>query len=776
MLAEWVLAADEQGNDVHLPADIGEWSATCELRAQIWLPPGARGEIRCDIDLPSRAEGFATNDGFWCNALVSPRAGNIWEGWRELRMSAESFYTRGIPAGWERPQSVRLAAPEGSRIRAVRLISRRVAEGPRMTDEALLDALDLEAPGMGAARQARSRGRTAEALEEAVRAMRGAGLDRTSVDLRAPDKGQPAEAAEAEEILAGRIMGHDWSGGIDWNANPVGYIEWSIRIHMLSCLTTLAHAWRRTRDERFAQGMEHIALDWMRRNPVPVGMRGCGLAWGHSLVVAIRAFGPLLDCLDALLASTSARPRTIVDLLKSLWEHAEYLLSFESFPPSNKTIAEGRTIATLGCALPELRAASGWRTRAFARLLEDMDIQVMPDGASYELTPGYQLAIADWFLEAHQVAAKFGVTLDPRYERGVRAMYAWSTLIARPDGTRPSVSDAASADSAYGEQLERPGRILGDPAATWVGSAGLDGSVPGTGSVAFPDSGYFAMRSGWDRDATFLLFEAGPYGRFHQHEDMLSFDLYARGTPFIVDPGISSYLPDPWTAFYRSTPAHNTVLVDGCPQARGSSQTVEQWVQSARERTVWRSDERSDVAVGVYDAGYAGLDAPVTHRRAVLFAKPDYFLILDELAGEGTRTYEALFHFMPFRVVVDPATHAARTVRQDASNLEVRPLTTMHVHLACGETDPVQGWVSLGRQDVPAPVAIFRKRAALPLRAGYLIVPFGADRVTAGLTAHTVRHGDRWSIDVELATGRRDRITMDWSLGRGPVLEQRVRT
>lgn len=766
--AEWTLAAEERGHETALPVDVGEWGPHAEIRAEIFLPDDARGEIRCDLELPSRAEGFAANDGYWFNALVSPRAGNIWRGWREFRMPAECFYTRGIPAGWQRPRSASLAAPEGSRIRAVRLVSRRMAQGPRMRDEAFLDAVDLDAPAMAAARRARDRGDVIEALQEAVSAIRRSEMDRRSPQLRAPAE-EPPEAAEA--VLAGRIMGQDWSAGIDWNANPVGYIEWSIRIHCLDYLSTLARAWRRTRDERFARGIERIVADWMRSNPVPVGVRAGGLAWGHSLVVAIRAFGPLLDCLDALLRWPGSGWRTIVDLLKSLWEHAEYLLAFESFPPSNKTIAEGRTIATLGCALPELRPAAEWRRRGFQRLLEDMDIQVMGDGASYELTPNYQIAIADWFMEAREVARKSGVVLDPRYEERLRAMYAWSTAVARPDGTRPSVSDAGSADAAYGELLAGPARILGDPAALWVGSRGAEGARPEVGSVALKDSGYFLMRSGWDREALCMLFEAGPFGRFHQHEDMLSFDLYARGSPFIVDPGITSYLPDPWTSFYRSTEAHNTVLVDGRAQARRSTQGVEEWTRSARESTRWRSGDRFDAAVGCYNAGYAGLDVAVEHRRAVLFAKPDYFLILDELTGEGAHLCEALFHFMPYRVEIDRTTGAVRTVRQDAPNLEVRPLTPMRVRLVCGVTEPVQGWVSLGGQDVPAPVAIFGARGRLPLRTGYLLVPFGADRVTAGLSTRLSRRGERWTIDVALASGRRDRIVMDWRSPDGPVLE-----
>ena len=75
------------------------------------------------------------------------------------------------------------------------------------------------------------------------------------------------------------------------------------------------------------------------------------------------------------------------------------------------------------------------------------------------------------------------------------------------------------------------------------------------------------------------------------------------------------------------------------------------------------------------------------------------------------------------------------------------------------------------RGDVPAPVAILRSRASLPPRPGYLIVPFGADRVTAGITARTARSGDRWSISVELPSGRRDPIGMDPGLPASAIVD-----
>ena len=114
VLAEWMLVEGESSGDLDLPVDVGEWGTTSEIRAEVWLPPHARGEIRCAIELASRTEGFDTADGFWFNALVEPRAGNFWEGWRELRMPAECFYVRGIPTGWQRPRSVRVTGPAGA--------------------------------------------------------------------------------------------------------------------------------------------------------------------------------------------------------------------------------------------------------------------------------------------------------------------------------------------------------------------------------------------------------------------------------------------------------------------------------------------------------------------------------------------------------------------------------------------------------------------------------------------------------------------------------------
>ncbi len=62
------------------------------------------------------------------------------------------------------------------------------------------------------------------------------------------------------------------------------------------------------------------------------------------------------------------------------------------------------------------------------------------------------------------------------------------------------------------------------------------------------------------------------------------------------------------------------------------------------------------------------------------------------------------------------------------ANIEILPLTRMETRLICGQNEPVQGWVSIEQQDVPAPVAVFKKTAELPIRTGY-VSPSGVDAI-----------------------------------------------
>jgi hypothetical protein len=49
------------------------------------------------------------------------------------------------------------------------------------------------------------------------------------------------------------------------------------------------------------------------------------------------------------------------------------------------------------------------------------------------------------------------------------------------------------------------------------------------------------LRSGWDADALYAMLEAAPFGYGHQHEDALTFELFAYGQPLLGAMGRYTY-------------------------------------------------------------------------------------------------------------------------------------------------------------------------------------------------------------------------------------------
>jgi hypothetical protein len=127
--------------------------------------------------------------------------------------------------------------------------------------------------------------------------------------------------------------------------------------------------------------------------------------------------------------------------------------------------------------------------------------------------------------------------------------------------------------------------------------------------------------------------------------------------------------------------------------------------------------------------GYLRLAQPVVHRRAVVFLKPDYWLIRDELWGEGEHQIERYFHFAAVEITRQgdgTDIHA----RLPLGNLAVIPIEKqgMVVDSKCGGSDPEDGWLAMsyGRK-MPAPVVRCSTKATLPIALNTLLIPFRDD-------------------------------------------------
>ncbi len=316
------------------------------------------------------------------------------------------------------------------------------------------------------------------------------------------------------------------------------------------------------------------------------------------------------------------------------------------------------------------------------------------------------------------------------YLKRLQKMYEFEVYGAMPDRRLPAVQDGGYSDVT--RPLREASELFPDrPDYRWYATGGRQGTPPAGTSHAFPFAGYFMMRSGWENDSNYLLFDGGPFGYGHQHEDKLNLVLHAYGKLLLVDPGIYQYERSKWRHYFIDSPAHNVVLnvvlVDGQPQRRRGAPRAE-YVIKAPLPHVWATKPDYDYAEAAFDENF---DQPVgrnvSHTRRVLFVKPDYWIVCDTLTAKDAKPhrYEALFHF-DGPVQMDGSLNQVATKNQNEANLAIfaKPNPDLAMQIIEGQEDPVQGW--LPKADIrsvrPAPVAVYRAESAGAARTHLLWV------------------------------------------------------
>lgn len=581
----------------------------------------------------------------------------------------------------------------------------------------------------------------------------------------------------AETVCAGRFdllgyRGLDFGDPVDWHLDPISrrrapFVHWS-RLDPLDPATVgdskvvwelnrhqwllhLGQAYRLTGNERYVRAFVRSVDGWMRANPM-----GMGINWTSSLEVAFR----LISWCWALLLFDGARtlPAELpTEMLVGIGKHARHIERYLSlyFSPNTHLTGEALGLVYAGVLFPDLSRARRWRTLGAQILVEQCERHISADGVYFEQSTYYQRYTAEIYLQFLILAGRNGIDVPGVVADRIQRLLDFLMAVRRSDGSMPQIGDAdggwllpvlprapddlrgvfsvASALFRRSDYAWAAGGLA--PETLWLvgpgGATVVKSLTPAPPDAApsrlYPDGGYAVMSSGWERDANQMIVDVGPLGDpisgVHGHADLLSVQCAAFGEPYIIDPGTYSYEARPlWRDFFRSTGAHSTVRVDDQEQAAPAGPFKWQARPSARLQR-WLSTEAFDFVDAQHDA-YARLPDPVRHRRRVLFVKPSYWVVVDDLEGAAKHRVELRFQFAPMEVTLDPNhwVHA----RGRSGRLLVRPFTTvdLQAEIHAGERTPIRGWVSgdYGRRE-PAPVLIYSADARLPLRIATILLP-----------------------------------------------------
>ena len=554
--------------------------------------------------------------------------------------------------------------------------------------------------------------------------------------------------SSAEEVMkhihGGFFLGDD----IDWESNrnqpdePAFTKEWTYGLNRFPQWRTLGEAYWLTGDEKFAREWIAQMRDWVEDHPYPLfGTGNDTLTW-RTIEAGIRCSGSWPDSLSYFLGSPALTPGDLFTFLKSWIEHGRHLMRITVEHPEhggNWVTMECNGLGHLGILLPECREAPAWLETAVNRLTMELDRQVYPDGAQKELTTGYHQVARKNFIALYQFALHNGIPISREYLDPIERLYDYNLRAMTPEGKLPPLNDAGH--TGVISSLEEGAELFGRKDFQWAATGGLEGEKPGYTSVAFPWAGQYVMRSGWDADDRYLLFESGPFGIGHQHEDKLSMFAYALGRVLLTEAGTYSYDRSKFRKYVLGAWAHNTILVDGCEQHRnGLRETYE---TDKPLTNLWAHNEVFDAADGTYESGYGRKrEIDVRHERAVVFVRPDYWVVVDRLHAEGGHRYDILWHLNNDEAAQDAATLAAWGADPDAANLLVTPdaAAGLALEIVKGREDPVLGFAPASRKK-PIPVLDYQLEAGGSVTRAWVLTPFLGSRPAVETTVENDRDG-----------------------------------
>ena len=556
------------------------------------------------------------------------------------------------------------------------------------------------------------------------------------------------------------------TGGLDWSSNPAESREWLLMLHRHGWWPLWGAAYQRTGDEKYAQAFVSQLLDWIDKSPLPKQKAEYLPSW-RLMEVGLRLRISWIPSFGCFYESAAFSDSAKLKMLRAFYDHGQFLNQF--YTNRNHLLRESNGLLALGLDFKEFDKSSAWVESATNRLGKEMRSQVNTDGSHLEMSVGYQwLTVVEFEVTRSLLHRYQSDSAIEDLEHTLRKMYEFLAAVIRPDRTFPQLNDGFILWDA--QRLLEVARQRGWDDIEYVGSAGESGSLPDYCSRSFPNAGFHIMRSDWTKEARYLVADTGPYGGPHGHEDKLSFELSAYGAQFIVDPGSFTYDPkDPFRNYFVGSQGHNTVLVDHGSQVR-------RWMSKHMTPTVedvthgaWCSNSNLDVASGRYDEGYApfSINRPadsnpkldVTHQRDFIFAKPDYWIIADYLAGAGEHHYTFLFHLAP-DVIVEKLTGSSAIVRAagNGAALVIKALGDRQLssEVIEGSESPIQGWYSEDHyKKRSAAVLSFSLDCASPVSVAWVLYPLPAGSDANGVSASMKYESDAACMAIEVQRGAR---------------------
>jgi Heparinase II/III-like protein/Concanavalin A-like lectin/glucanases superfamily/Heparinase II/III N-terminus len=514
------------------------------------------------------------------------------------------------------------------------------------------------------------------------------------VPLALGEESASAELDEGDEASAQNLLGNVWPARglplpylqwpLTWQEDPYDEAYWEFYFYGMRPEATLLYEWEQRGYAPYLEKLLAILRSYVAYDATRAENR---ITFDNDHTSAYRTMELINFYVKLKLAH--ALPQDLeAGLARSLQKLGGFLAEPKHFEADfNHGFNEGAALLLLADNFPHMPGAASWRALALERLKAMLVNTIDADGVEVENSPFYQVYVLGLVYQIAQWAKRYEPALATPYSEAASKMLAYTAEITQPNGYLPMLGATATTYMPSQDPNVYGPMAAADPAFDFAFTRGAKGTPPPDGTVLFPVSGQFVMRSPLGSVAnlanqTYVTFNAGTYRTSHSDLDALGMTMYSNGSTLLPTSGLYTYTEEPWLEYFHGTRSHNTVVVDGKDQAQGSAQ----------------AGSHGSAGGATWASGLSGLYAGVSHHRTILVLRQGLTLVLDELSGSAAHTYTQTWHMAPGSSLLSSAGNTAVTSAAGAPALKIDQADPagLSVQAVSAATGPIQGWYSNG--------------------------------------------------------------------------------
>lgn len=397
-----------------------------------------------------------------------------------------------------------------------------------------------------------------------------------------------------------------------WNCDKLHQL-WRYNLHYFEFLYKLAFEYAHNNDVQYYEKYKYLIENWIDNNPFAYGD-----GW-HPYTISLR-----LTNWITVYPIFRDRIKNELEFDKKVKEsmYLQYLYlqkNLEKDVLGNHYFENIKALIIGSIFFKEDKI----RNKFKFELLKELNNQILKDGMHFELSPMYHKIILEDLIKI-----TYWLSYDKEYaqliiyiQKMINVMFSFEDNF----GKTPAFNDST-------DGISKEYSVLLDACSEYFNlNPTFDGELL--------DSGYYIIL---DRTKK-LIFDAGEicprYLPAHGHCDALSYELSVNNKPLIVNSGTFTYENGEWRNYFRSTKAHNTVMIEEQEQSQfwGSFRVADRIKKVRKKIFIYK-----DIVfyVGAYNS-YKGNE----HKRFVGILDENQIIILDFI--KNNLNAESYIHFLP---------------------------------------------------------------------------------------------------------------------------------